>query len=67
MSLVETEILEKTGIITLSNPQKLHALSLELVNDIIDALDHFQRPKVPGVILRAPAGAKVWSAGHDVK
>lgn len=67
MSLVQTEVLEKVGIITLNNTKKLNALSVELVDDIIDALDTFREQKIPVVILRAPDGVKVWSAGHDVK
>lgn len=67
LSLVKTEILEKVGIITLNNTQKLNALSLELVDDIIEALDDFKQQKIHVVILRAPDGVEVWSAGHDVK
>ncbi|MBP2667713.1 MAG: Methylmalonyl-CoA decarboxylase [Firmicutes bacterium] len=67
MSLVQTEIREKTGIITLNNPKKLNALSEELVDDITGALDKFQTEKIPVVILRASEGVKVWSAGHDVQ
>lgn len=67
MSLVKTEILDKVGIITLNNTQKLNALSLELVDDIIGALNCFQKQKIHVVILRAPDGVKVWSAGHDVQ
>lgn len=67
MSLVKVEFLEKVGIITLNNIQKLNALSAELVNDIIEALDSCQKQKIHIIILRAPDGSKVWSAGHDVK
>jgi methylmalonyl-CoA decarboxylase len=67
MSLVKVEISEKVGIITLNNTQKLNALSTQLVDDIVTALDNFQNQKIHIVILRAPDGSKVWSAGHDVK
>jgi methylmalonyl-CoA decarboxylase len=67
MSLVKVEVSEKVGIITLNNMQKLNALSAELVDDIIEALDNFQKQKIHIVILRAPDEVKVWSAGHDVK
>ncbi len=43
MSLVKVEFSEKVGIITLNNTQKLNALSAELVEDIIKALDNFQK------------------------
>ena len=67
MSLVNVEVTGKMGIITLNNIQKLNALSAQLVDDIIEALDNFQKQKVHIIILRAPEGSKVWSAGHDVK
>ena len=67
MSLVNVEVLDKVGILTLNNTKKLNALSGELVHDIIEALDNFQKQKVHIIILRAPDGSKVWSAGHDVK
>ena len=67
MSLVQAEVLDKVGVITLNNTQKLNALSSQLVNDIVEALDAFQKEQVHIVVLRAPEGAKVWSAGHDVK
>ncbi|WP_027938576.1 methylmalonyl-CoA decarboxylase [Anaeroarcus burkinensis] len=67
MSLVKAEVLEKVGVITLNNTQKLNALSSQLVNDIVEALDAFQKEQIHIVVLRAPEGAKVWSAGHDVK
>jgi len=67
MALVQTEIRESIGIITLDNAKKMNCLSEELVNDIINALNDFKMEKIPVVILRAGEGIKVWSAGHDVK
>ena len=67
MSLVTVEVLDKVGILTLNNTQKLNALSSKLVEDIVAALGNFQKEQIHIVILRAPEGAKVWSAGHDVK
>ena len=67
MSLVTVEVLDKVGILTLNNTQKLNALSSKLVEDIVEALGNFQKEQIHIVILRAPEGAKIWSAGHDVK
>lgn len=67
MSLVKVEFSEKVGIITLNNTPKLNALSAELVDNIIEALDNLKKQKIHIIILRAPDGSKVWSAGHDVK
>jgi methylmalonyl-CoA decarboxylase len=67
MALVEQEIKEAIGIITLNNSQKRNSLSEPLVEGLIQSLDAFRESKVPVVILRAAEDCKVWSAGHDVK
>jgi len=54
------------GIITL-NHGKVNALSKRLIEDICSALEEMKSQSVQVVILRAPKGAKVFSAGHDVK
>jgi methylmalonyl-CoA decarboxylase len=54
------------GTIALNHPQKLNALSHELVAGIIDALRRLEEDAARVVILRAAVGAKAWSAGHDV-
>lgn len=66
MSLVLSEIDETTATITMNHGRKLNALSEALVGAIIDALQEFRGQKMRVVILRAPPGVKVWSAGHDV-
>ena len=67
MALVERVIKENIGILTLNNLEKRNALSEALVNELILGFDEFRKNKVPAVILRTAEGAKVWSAGHDVK
>jgi methylmalonyl-CoA decarboxylase len=67
MALVEREMKEGIGILTLNNHEKRNALSEALVDELISGLNEFQGNKVPVVILCAAEGAKVWSAGHDVK
>ena len=54
------------GTIQLNHPLKHNALTHSLVADVIGALQHLADAKCRVVILRAEAGAKVWSAGHDV-
>ena len=66
MALVLTEIRDAVGIITLDHPGKRNALAKVLVDDLIAALKDFEARKLRVAILRAAAGAKVWSAGHDV-
>lgn len=67
MSLVRTEIRDLVGTVTLANLEKRNALSKDLVHDLASALDGMQDLKVRAIVLRAPAGSKVWSAGHDVR
>jgi methylmalonyl-CoA decarboxylase len=67
MALVERAIKEGIGILTLNNAEKRNALSEALVDDLIGGLGEFQNNKIPVIILCAAGGAKVWSAGHDVK
>jgi methylmalonyl-CoA decarboxylase len=67
MALVERATKESIGILTLNNTEKRNALSEALVDELIGGLEEFQENDVPVVILGAAEGAKVWSAGHDVK
>jgi len=66
-ALVEVEILGQIGTITLNNPKKHNCLSKELIDDLCAALDEMKEREVRVVVLRAPAGAKVFSSGHDVR
>ncbi|MFP3868157.1 MAG: methylmalonyl-CoA decarboxylase [Desulfobacteraceae bacterium] len=66
MEFILTDFQEQIGTITFNNPAKRHALSKALVGELIAALSKFRNQKVRAVILRAPAGAKVWSAGVDI-
>ncbi len=66
MSLVNKEIRDNIGIISLNDPQKQNVLSQALVEGVIEALNEFQSSKTPVVILRAAKGIPVWSAGFDI-
>jgi methylmalonyl-CoA decarboxylase len=55
------------GTITLNHPEKHNALSAELISDLLEALTGLAESGARVIILRAPKGAKVWSAGHDVR
>ena len=67
MALVERAIREGIGILTLNNAEKRNALSEALVDDLMRGLGEFRENRVPAVIIGVAEGAKVWSAGHDVK
>lgn len=66
MPLVLTQVQDSIGIITL-NASKANALSHELVHAIIDAMNEMGKQNLRVVILRAQKGAKIFSAGHDVR
>lgn len=66
MAYVLTELRGPIGIVTLNHPEKRNALSKALVDEVMEALVRFKAGETRVVILRAPSGAKVWSAGHDV-
>lgn len=66
MPLVLSEVHDSIGTITLNHPQKRNALSAALIGELVAILGQLKARRVRVVILRAPKGAKVWSAGHDV-
>jgi methylmalonyl-CoA decarboxylase len=66
MPLVLEELRADIGSITLNHPERRNALSAALVAEVVSALGRFRAARARAVILRAPAGVKVWSAGHDV-
>ncbi len=66
MSLIDKEVRDSIGIISLNDPQKQNVLSRALVDGVTEALNDFQSRKLPVVILRAAEGSPVWSAGFDI-
>ena len=67
MALVDGAVQESIGVLTLNNPKKLNALSKELIDDFCTRLEEMREQSIRVVILRAPGGSKVFSAGHDVR
>ena len=66
MDLVQTRVDGHVGTLIMNRTAKLNALSDALTEAMFDALEEFRARQVRAVILRAPPGVKVWSAGHDV-
>lgn len=66
MDLVSTDLNDSIGTITLNNPNKLNALGHDLICDLCSAFEEMQHNESRVIILRAPTGSKVFSAGHDV-
>ena len=66
-NLVQIECRDNIGIVVMNCPHKLNCFSSEMVAGLLKAFDAFENAKVRAVILRSYPGAKVWSAGHDIK
>ena len=66
MPLIISEVHDNIGSLTLNNPARRNALSLELCDEMTAALKNLKENRVPVVIIRAEKDAKVWSAGHDI-
>jgi methylmalonyl-CoA decarboxylase len=66
MTLVEVEYSNAIGTLTLNHAEKRNALSHALIMEIIEGFESLQKRQARAVVLRAPKGAKVWSAGHDI-
>ena len=66
-ALVEVKIIDRVGEITLNNPAKHNAMSTALIDELCSALEEMLLSQARVVVLRAPAGAKVFSAGADVR
>ena len=66
MKFITVALSESIGTITLNHDRRRNALSRGLIKEVIKALNDLVYQQVRVIVLRANAGAKVWSAGHDV-
>jgi methylmalonyl-CoA decarboxylase len=66
MRLVNLEFANAVGTLTLNHKEKRNALSHDLIKEIIEGCASLQKQQARALVLRAPKGAKVWSAGHDI-
>jgi len=60
------DIIGRIGVITLDDQARRNAISGELANGIIEALDGLEARDVRAVVLRAAPGMRVWSSGRDI-
>ena len=67
MEQVLTEIKGGIGIITLNNVERRNCLSEAMLNGIEQSIHLMTEKRARAVILRAPKGSKVWSAGFDIR
>jgi methylmalonyl-CoA decarboxylase len=66
VSLIITNHTDNIGTIILNHPETRNSLSNRLLNDLIEALEFFEKRKARAVIIRAAAGVTVWSSGFDI-
>ena len=66
MSLIVQDYADEIGTIVLNNLSKRNALSHAMIDEVIATLGDLEARKARAVVLRAPPGCKVWSAGHDI-
>jgi methylmalonyl-CoA decarboxylase len=65
-AVVRTEVRGQVGVITLDDERRRNALSAQMANGIVAALDGLRAEGVRAVVLRSAAGLHVWSAGQDI-
>jgi methylmalonyl-CoA decarboxylase len=65
--LILAEIKERIGIAMINDPQKANCLSSSILQGLLEAFTRFEQGNVRVVIIRAYPGAKIWSAGHDLR
>jgi enoyl-CoA hydratase len=63
--LVERD--ERVGIVTLNRPKELNALRTDLVSELADVLEEFDRDERIGCIVITGAGDRAFAAGADIK
>ena len=64
--MVQIDITDHVGTLTLDRDERRNALCEEMVHRIANALESFRSVGVRCVVLRARPGASVWSSGHDI-
>ena len=65
--LIYPEIKESIGVAVINDPHKANCLSSSVLHGLLRAFDEFEQQMVRVVIIRAYPGAKIWSAGHDLR
>jgi methylmalonyl-CoA decarboxylase len=64
--IVLTGVVGQVGIITLADRRKYNAIGAKLATGVITALESLRAQQVRAIVIRAAAGMRVWSAGHDI-
>ena len=63
---LRTQLAGRVGVITLDDQPRRNVISGRMANGIVAALESLRAEGVRAAVLRAAAGLRVWSAGHDI-
>lgn len=66
MPMIIEDVKDQIATLVLNNPAKRNAIGHAMVEEITGKLKRFEGESIRAVVLRAPQGCKVWSAGHDI-
>jgi len=67
MQHILTSIEQQVATITFNHPETRNSLACEVLEEMLQAIERFsQDQSVRALVLRAPAGAKVWSSGFNI-
>jgi methylmalonyl-CoA decarboxylase len=66
MKYIKTKQKGYTGIIVLNNDTKHNSLNLEMLEEIITAIDLFEKEKLRAIVIRSNTEVSVWCAGLRV-
>jgi enoyl-CoA hydratase len=64
--MILTEIRSRVGLITLNRPQAMNALNNQLIREVMDALESFDKNDAIGVMV-ITGNEKAFAAGADIK
>ncbi len=65
-SAVRTQLVGHVGVIVLDDQPRRNAISARMAGGIVAALESLRAQGARAAVLRAAAGLRVWSAGHDI-
>jgi methylmalonyl-CoA decarboxylase len=66
MPFILRAIESRVGILTFNRPEKRNSFCNAMLDEMVDSFKAFEHEDVRAVIIRAPRGAGVWSAGFDI-
>lgn len=66
MALIIKSFADHIGTLQFNNEGRLNCLSHTLMDELMSGLEELEKEGAHVIVLRARAGVKVWSAGHDI-